>query len=84
MRVNFHVERLVLDGDAFRGVDRAVMTEALGAELSRLLSTREVPAILRAGGALPEVRAGNLQIGGNSQVLGEKIGRAVHKGFTQY
>ena len=84
MRINLHVDRLVLDGGEFRGIDDVAVTEAMSAELSRLLSTREIPAALRGSGALPKLGGSAIRMRGTARALGEDIGRAVHSGLADY
>jgi hypothetical protein len=83
MNVNLHIERLVLDGIDVEPAHRPALQAAVEAELGRLLAQGGVGASLAGGGAVPSVRAGGLQMGGegNPRKLGRQIARAVYGGI---
>ena len=84
-RPNIHVqiERLVLDGLPLTRSQGALVQAAVEAELSRLLTERGLASSLRAGAALPSVRAGAIELlsdGGPAQ-LGKQIAQSVYGGI---
>jgi hypothetical protein len=83
MNINLHIERLVLDGVALSRGQESLLRAAVEAELTRLLSTHGVAQGLMSGGALPRLRAGEIQLSGESSApqLGQQIARAVYGGL---
>ena len=81
MKIHLHIERLVLDGMA---VDQP---RTLGAALERELTIRlrdgGLSAEFRAGGAVPHVRGGAIELGRGSHPakLGTQIAGAVYRGI---
>jgi len=76
MKINLHIERLVLDGYADGSLDGDSVRTALGTELARLL--RELPPAA-AGSALAQVRlAVPGTAGEGAQALGTGVARALH------
>jgi hypothetical protein len=84
MRINLHIERLVLEGFSLTHQERSVLHAAVQAELSRLLSGAnafgESP-----GTATPVIRAPGLSL--ESKVgpasLGRQIAESVHASITR-
>lgn len=83
MRINVHIERLILDGLPVASSQGPLLQAAVEAELARLLSVNGLSHELRAGGAIPEVAAGPLQVTSEStpKKLGQQIAWAVYGGI---
>ena len=82
MKVNVHIEHLVLDGVPVG--DRRRVGAAVRAELSRLLAEQGVPAGLAQGGDIAGL-GGSVHLDGGSsdQVLGTRVARAVDRGWRK-
>lgn len=82
MNVDLHIERLILEGIDLDPAHRPVLQAALEAELGRLIAAGGVGG-LAAGGAVPAVRAGGIEMGGDGDPaqLGRQIAGAVYGGI---
>lgn len=89
MSLTIHIERLVLDGLNLMPGQRAGLQTAVEAELARLLLNGGLHPELRAGGAVPRLRGGDIQAPHEptSELkptpLGQQIARAVYHGVGQ-
>jgi hypothetical protein len=85
MNIQLHIERLVLDGVGVAPGQRALVQAAVEAELARLLAQGGLAQGLAAGGALPSVRAGAIQLAndGDPQRMGTQIAQSVYSGIGQ-
>jgi len=85
MRINLHIERLVLDGLPIERHQGPLVKAAVERELGRLLAANELSRDLSLGGAQPFVRAPGIQLAGNNSPrrLGEQIARALHGGINK-
>lgn len=83
MKINLHIDRLILDGIDLDAAQRPVLQAAVEAELGRLLAEGGVGADLAGGGAVPSVRAAGFEMGGegNPRQLGAQIARSVYGGI---
>jgi len=83
MNIKIDIERLVLDGIHLAAGHQAQLQAALEAELARLLVRGGVSPGLRAGGAVPSLRAPSIQLRGDGSPvhLGKQIARAVYGGI---
>ena len=82
MKINVHIERLILDGLPIARQQGPVIQEALETELKRLLVAEG--ELNFASGAMPRVAAPGIELMDNNPVrLGEQVARAVHGGITQ-
>jgi hypothetical protein len=83
MNVNVYIERLVLDGIYLPRHDRAALKASVSAELGRLLADGGLARAVRAGGAVPSLPAGGIQLAAQSEPthLGQQIARAVYGGL---
>lgn len=83
MRINVHIERLVLDGLPVTTLQGPQVRRAVEGELARLLASSGLSESLRRGAALPRVMAGSLSVTRESHPtgLGKGIARAVHEGI---
>jgi hypothetical protein len=80
MKVNLHIERLVLDGFALSGRDAAVVEEAMRTELVRLILSDEAGVGGLASGALPSAQGALLHVSSAERPpqLGAAIAQSVH------
>lgn len=83
MKINLHIDRLVLEGIDLPHAQRPVLQTAVEAELGRLLAEGGIGADLAGGGAVPSVRASGFEMGadGNPDQLGTRIARSVYGGI---
>lgn len=83
MNINVHIERLILDGLPIGYGQRPLVQAAVEAELARLLADDGLSPELLAGGALPSVRTGSIQLAneGTTIQLGRQIAQAVYGGI---
>lgn len=83
MRVEVHIERLVLDGIAVTPGQSDALREALARELVCLLETGGLDRGLASGGSRPRLAAGRLETSDHftSVELGRGIARAAHEGM---
>ena len=83
MNIHVHIERLILEGLPVTRNQGPMLQAAVETELARLLATDGLGPELRAGRAVPSVKAGNIQLAGDSSPnwLGQQIARAVHGGI---
>lgn len=80
MKINFHIERLVLDGALLTPSERPLLQTAIEADLTRRLASGGLSEALQSGGALSSVRTANIQLAndGCEASLGEQISTAVY------
>ena len=85
MTIHVHIERLVLDGLPVARTQRGTLAGALETELGRLLAGEGIGPGLTAGGALTQLRAGELRLGGarGAGTLGTQIATAIHTGMRR-
>jgi hypothetical protein len=83
MKINVHIERLILVGLPLKGSQGPLLQTAVETELARLLADGGVSPGLAAGGALPHVSASGIQVaGGNDPVqMGRQIAQSVYGGI---
>ncbi len=83
MNINIQIERLILDGLPISHSQRPLLQASVEAELALLLAADGVAPNLQAGGALPYVPGGSIQLAsdGNPKTLGQQIARAVYGGI---
>lgn len=85
MKMNVHIERLVLEGLPVSSWQGPQIRSAVQKELTRLLFAGGLSDELRGGVAVPGIRAGAIQVGPDYQpaTLGQSIAQAVHGGVGQ-
>ncbi|MFL6196539.1 MAG: hypothetical protein ACJ75H_20325 [Thermoanaerobaculia bacterium] len=83
MKVNLHIDRLVLEGIDLDHAQRPLLQAAVETELGRLLAQGGVGADFAGGGAVPSVRAEGFEIGadGGPARLGTQIAQSVYGGI---
>jgi hypothetical protein len=81
MKINLHIERLVLDGLPVESHQGASIQSAIEAELARLLAVDGLKPELLSGGAIGSLRTGGIRLERNftAPQLGEQIAGAVHR-----
>ena len=83
MNININIERLILDGVSVPHTQRPLLQAAVEAELGRLLAVGGLAPNLVAGGAVPRVDAGSMEIANisNYTQMGQQIAHAVYRGM---
>lgn len=83
MRINIHIEHLVLDGLTIAHGEQGLLQEAVTAELSHLLTTHGLAPRLLSGDTLARARGGEFQLTGDGDParLGGQIAQAVYGGI---
>jgi hypothetical protein len=81
MRINVHIERLILEHLPIRSFQGPHVQRAIEEELTRLLAADGLSDELRGDVAVPRVRAGSIRFTKETQPtkLGQNIGRAIHE-----
>lgn len=85
MKINLHIERLVLDGLAVEPQQRHLLQAALEAELGGLLAQNGLGSSLSSGGAFRSVQADAISVGESSgpDGLGRQIAQSIHGGISR-
>jgi hypothetical protein len=83
MKINLHIERLVLEGLPVTSGQALLVQSAVQEELARLLGLGPVAPQLMAGGAVPYARGSAVRFGGETgpRHLGTQIAQSVHEGL---
>ncbi len=83
MKVNLHIERLVLDGVGIEPHQRAGLKAAVEAELAGALTRNGIGSGLEDRGSIRSVRANSITVGEHNEPsrLGRQIGQAVYGGI---
>lgn len=83
MKINVHIERIVLDGLPVDRHSAPMIQEAVQAEMTRLFADNGASQSLLSGGVVPSLRTAPIQITpqSNPNALGHRIANAVHGGF---
>lgn len=84
MNINFHIERLVLDGVSVKSHQRHILKTTLETELGRLLAQHRITSDLQSGGAFNTIRTDLIDVGEKNEPshLGQQIARSVHGGLN--
>jgi len=84
MKINLHIERLVLEGLPVTAGQAPLVQSAVQQELTRLLGFGGIAPQLMTGGAMPYARGGAVRFGGeaSSRQLGTQIAQSVHEGLS--
>lgn len=80
MKINLHIERVVLDGLPIRQQQGLVAQETLQAELTRLFEQASIPSSLLSGGTVTALRADTIHYRSPiaPEQWGQQIAQAVH------
>jgi len=83
VKIDLHIDRLILEGLPVNSVQGPQIRAAVQEELIRLLSAHGLSEELRGSISVPRIRAGTMQVGAENQPakLGTSIARAVHDGL---
>ncbi len=80
MKINLHIEQLVLDGVTVEPHQRAGLKAAVAAELAGSLAQNGMAAGLQEG-SVRAVQGEAIQIAENNQGLGRQIARSIYGGI---
>jgi hypothetical protein len=83
MNINLSIDRLILEGVSIPQAQRPLLQASVEAELGRLLMENGLSAELMAGGAMPSISAGGMQLtpGLSPVQMGQQIARSVYGGI---
>jgi hypothetical protein len=84
MKINMHIERLVLDGLSVSNYRQPMLQAAVETELARLFTANGTADGLTTGGAVSHISAGDIQLADESDPahLGRQIARSVYEGVN--
>ncbi len=84
MKVNLHIEKLVLDGITLSAHERTLLHKSVEQHLTRKLTSQGINKNLSAGGAYSRVQAPDIQTHSHgTRGLGRQIASAVHGGLSK-
>ncbi|MBR8839567.1 MAG: hypothetical protein DSM106950_37595 [Stigonema ocellatum SAG 48.90 = DSM 106950] len=83
MNINIDIEKLVFEGMAISPSQRRLLQGAVEAELGRLMATVGIPDKWKAGGVVPQVPSGGIQLkpGTNPTLMGQQIAQGIYRGM---
>lgn len=82
MKLNLHIERLVLDGIAVAPAQQRLLQASVKAELERKLAEGGLASGLAEGNALSRITTDSIQLpGNNTERLGQQIAQSVYGGI---
>lgn len=83
MKINLHIDRLVLDGVNLKPGQQHLVQASLEAELSHLLTERGLASGFARNLAVPRVTASGIQLSddNNPMQLGQRIAQSVYGGI---
>lgn len=86
MKIEVHIERLILDGLSVTAAERAQVHAAITAELAGRLAGGGIAESLRGGGAVPQLRAPPVALGPHDRAdaIGRQIAFSVHAGIGRH
>lgn len=85
MRINLHIERLVIEGLPLEQAHASLVQSAVQQELAQLLGSKGIAPALMTGGAMSQAQGSNLRVGRESspRQLGTQIANSVHEGLVK-
>ncbi len=85
MKINLHIERLVLEGLPLSSAQGPVVQLAVQQELTRLLLSNGIGPGLISGGAMPHAPGGDMQLAteASPRQMGTQIAQSVHEGLVK-
>ncbi len=85
MKINLHIERLVLEGLPLSSSHAPLVQLAVQQELTRLLGVNGIGPGLMSGGAMPQAHGGNMQLARETspRQMGTQIAQSVHEGLAK-
>jgi hypothetical protein len=83
MKINVHIERLILEGLPVTNSHGPQVKGAIEQELARLLKAHGLSHEIRTSVAVSQVRGGSIQLTNENETakLGQGIAQAVHEGI---
>lgn len=82
MNINFHIERLVLDGVNITPGERHLLQASITNELTQMLNNGGLSRSLVEGIPLPRLSTNSIQLTGNKPTeLGKQIAQSVYGGI---
>ena len=83
MKINLHIERLVLEGLPLSSGQAPLVQLAVQQELTRLLRSNGIAPGFMSGGAMPHASGGNMQLAPETspRQMGTQIAQSVHEGL---
>jgi hypothetical protein len=83
MKINLHIERLVLEGLPLNRAQGPLVKRAVEVELARLFGGGVIATGLRSGGSIPHAAGSPLQFASevSPRQLGTQIAQSVHEGL---
>lgn len=83
MKIELHIERVLLDGVPMTSAQAPLVRRAIEQELARLLTADGLSREFQRGAAVSRVNAGTLRLSKENRParLGQDIARAVHAGI---
>ncbi len=85
MKINLHIERLVLEGLPLSSRHAPIVQLAVEQELTRLLRSNGIGPGLISGGGMPHAPGGNMQLAteASPRQMGTQIAQSVHEGLAK-
>lgn len=85
MKINLHIERLVLEGMRLEPGHHELLQATIESELMGLIEARGLGGEIFAGGARPSIAANGIQLdsGYSSVQLGQQIAQSVYGGLKK-
>lgn len=85
MKINLHIERVVLEGVSIKPHQQRPLKAAMESELTRLLSAETVGSGLQSITSNRAVAGDTISVSNNAKprILGEQIAGAVHRGISR-
>jgi hypothetical protein len=83
MKIELHIERLILDGLSLETRHGPLVRAAVERELTRLIAAHGLGHEQQSGGAVPRVRASGIRLSNEAHPtrLGQQIARSVYSGI---
>lgn len=83
MKIDLHIERLVLEGLTLSCHERKRIVKSVTAELVRLLEQNGLDAALTEGGAIASVKSENIRLSSDvsAETTGRLIANSVYRGI---
>jgi hypothetical protein len=85
MRIDVHIERLVLEGLPVTSVDGPRVRAAMEGEIGRLLGATGLSRSFATGGAVPHIKAPNISLSSRERpdAIGRAVARSVQRGIGE-
>jgi hypothetical protein len=85
MKINLHIERLVLEGLPVSRAQGPLVQHAVELELARLFADGVIAPGLRSGGMIPHAAGGSLQFASEAspRQVGTQIAQSVHERLAE-